>query len=356
MLNEMVMMVIGPEGVGKSTLLATMYQEFINTPNDSLFEVVTTKETKQALEESYQKLSEIVTQPVFTPVSHRLLPSTANMIPYQFEVTFKGKKELAVKCYDCAGELVLAEVEEDQEFNVFKTKLAQAVVIVNVIDGAALMEGNQAISDKINQSRRIYELLHPILTNDQNHLILFVITKCEVWLKGHKSARQKLQEVFEKRYRRLLALMKDCHNVVGVLMPVKTLGCVEFSHIEGRGETGKLVFVKKANLAFAPTNTAQVLRYALAFALSQHNRKRSVWLKLLQRFSPDELVSSFALSRSPLPPRKKSGLWKKLLRRLAREEIVFKTALNKFASEPHSSFKVYGNKFLLEEVVRKEIG
>jgi energy-coupling factor transporter ATP-binding protein EcfA2 len=355
MLNEMVMMVIGPEGVGKSTLLATMYQEFINTPNDSLLGVVATKETKRALEESYQKLSEIVTQPVFTPVSRRLLPSTANMIPYQFEVTFKGKKELAVKCYDCAGELVLAEVEEDQGFKVFKTKLAQAVVIVNVIDGAALMEGNQASSDKINQSRRIYELLHPVLTNDKNHLILFVITKCEAWLKGNKSARQKLQEVFEKRYRRLLTLIKDCPNVVGVLMPVKTLGCVEFSHIEGRGETGKLIFVKKANLAFAPTNTAQPLRYALAFALSQHDRRRSLWLKLLQRFSPDEVISSFALSRLPQQQRKKSGLWKKLLRRLAREEIVFKTALTKFTSEQHSNFKVYGNKLLLEEVVMKEI-
>lgn len=350
MLPEMAMMVVGPEGVGKSTLLATMYKEFINTEQtSSAFKFATSKQATVALEESYQKLSEVVNQPLFTQVNRRFLPSTVKLTPYQFEISFKGKQELLFKCYDCPGDLVWADVEEDEMFADFKKKLGQSTVIVNVIDGAALVEGSRAFAEKVNLPHRIYELLHPVLTNNRSHLVLFVVTKCETWLKGPASHRQKLLNAFEKRYHSLLTLIKESPSVVGVFMPVKTLGCVEFSHIEGRGETERLVFVRKANLAFAPKGTAQPLFYALTFALSQYDRKRGVWFNMLRRFSPEGAGSSLALSKSP-PRNNKSGLWKKLLRRLAREEIVFRTALNNFAQSREKGGKVYGNESLLEVV------
>jgi hypothetical protein len=112
--------------------------------------------------------------------------------------------------------------------------------------------------------------------------------------------------------------MKEQQNVVGVLMPVKTLGCVEFSRIEGRGKDETIFFSRKTGLDFSPEKVDQPLRYALDFALSQHDKNRSGW-------------SRFA-------------------RWLSNKDRAFQIALGKFAQGRDRSFKVYGNRLLLDVI------
>ncbi len=305
---------LGPDGVGKTTLLATMYHELSHIDNQSGFKFVASKDTQHDLKEAYQKLSRIIAQPTFTPTGS-LLKGTAGIVERQFEILFLGKKELNLVFCDIAGGIMRAKSGKD--FEEFKQKLEQAIVIINVIDGSALIEGDELLSANKNDPKQISEHLLPILLDGRNHLILFVITKCETWLRNEKK-QKKLEAAFEKQYEMILKQIEELENVIGVLIPVKTLGCVEFTHIDYHENLQEMIFVRKPNLQFKPENTDQPLRYALAFALLEHNQNRTKWNKFVR------------------------WLWN--------EDIAFEKALREFTEARSRAFKIYGNSSLIEVI------
>ena len=312
--NQTMMMMIGPDGVGKTTLLATMYHQF--DQQQSGFELAASKDTDADLKEAYLKLSKILTQPTFTPTGP-LLRGTAGIVERKFEILFQGKTELNLVFYDIAGGLIHANMDSNHhDFQEFKNKLEESIVLIIVIDGSILVEGDELLFNQRNNPQQIYKLLVPLLQNEkQDHLLLFVITKCEAWLKNAKR-KNLLETAFEKRYKVILNLLAQKNNVAGVLIPVKTLGCVEFTHIDSRSKNKKLIFVRKPNLKFQPQNTDQALRYALAFALLQHDKHRNKWNRLMR--------------------------W------IRDENVVFQQALSDFADARNRSFKIYGNASLIE--------
>ncbi|HDN27222.1 MAG TPA: hypothetical protein ENG03_09040 [Thioploca sp.] len=318
MQKNIVMTMLGPEAVGKTTLLATMYNELakIETTEHG-FHFAAANDTGVDLETAYQKLSQIIEKQAYTHIG-QLLPGTAGIIERQFEISFQDKKELDLSFYDIAGGLLLAK-EDNKDIKEFKGILAQAAVIINVIDGAALVEGSLLLSDSINQPTRVRDLLRPGFTQSkQKRLVLFVITKCETWLKDEQG-QKKLQKAFETRHKPVLNFIEERSNVVGVLIPVKTLGCVEFSRIEGRGEDETIVFTRRPHLEFSPEKVDQPLRYALAFALLQHDKNRSGW----SRFASD---------------------W------LSNKGEAFQESLIWFANGRDRNFKAYGKKSLIDVI------
>lgn len=314
MANGTIMLMLGPDGVGKTTLLATMYHELSQIDNNSPFTLMATADTHQDLRAAYEKLSTITTQPTFIPTGP-LLKGTAGIIERQFHLLFNRKSELDFIFCDIAGGILRAE-ETNQDVIDFKTRLNQATVIINVIDGSALVEGDPTLANSKNEPQLIYELLSTLLQADkQPHLILLVITKCEAWLKN-AATQQQLEQAFETQYEMMINCLQTMTNAVAVLIPVKTLGCVEFTHIDYQNPRKEMIFVRKPNLPFQPNNTDQPLRYALAFALQQHNHNRSTWNKFMR--------------------------W------LSNENIAFHRALVQFAEERHRNFKIYGNPSLIE--------
>ena len=308
------MMMLGPDGVGKTTLLATMYQQLSQMDNDSPFTLMATADTHQDLQAAYEKLSTIMTQPTFIPTGP-LLKGTAGIIERQFQLLFNRKPELDLIFCDIAGGILRAE-ETNQDVIDFHNRLSQATVIINVIDGSALIEGDPNLASSKNEPQLIYELLSSRLQAEkQPQLLLFVITKCEAWLRNAES-QQQLEQAFETQYEAMIALLAEMTHIVAVLIPVKTLGCVEFTHIGYQNQVKEMIFVRKPNLPFQPNNTDQPLRYALAFALQQHNQNRSKWNKLMR------------------------WLWN--------ENTAFHHALVQFAEERQKNFKVYGNASLIE--------
>jgi len=294
MLNRFVMIMVGLDGVGKTTLLSTMYHELSRIDNPAGFEVAASEDTHRDLHDAYKKLSTILAQPTFTP-TWPLLKGTAGIVERQFEILFKGKKELELVLCDIAGGLVRAK-EGNPDFDELKNKLEEAIVIMNVIDGSVLVEGDELLSIQKNDPAQIYKLLLPILRQGKNYLILFVITKCEAWLKNEKTRKQ-LETAFETQYEMILKLIEGLDNVVGVLEK-------------------EVIFVRKPNLRFKPVDIEQPQRYALAFALVQHNQHRSQWNKFMRWF------------------------WN--------EDVAFQKALTEFAEGRSRSFKIYGNLSLIE--------
>lgn len=276
------MMVLGAAAVGKTTLLATMYNKLVQTTGS--ISLIASNNTGVDLANAYDKLAKISNQPNFRPMG-RLLEGTQGIIEHQFGILFENKKILDLSFYDTAGGIVL-EKEESKDFKEFKRILTQqASVIVNVIDGSALMEGSDLYWDKSNRPNRIRELLLPALSDSlqPHHLVLFVITKCESWLKDEQSKQQLLKN-FETRYEKIIKLVGN-DQTVGVFLPVKTLGCIRFARIENKGqETEEAVFDKEFSpppeskpLPFNPEYIEQPLLYGLIFVLLQLHRNNSSW-------------------------------------------------------------------------------
>jgi len=315
------MMMLGASGVGKTTMLATMYRALLrmDTEAQAGFTFKAIGDTIHDLNDAYEKLEDLIKIPGNTELSERLLPADQGILERNFSVLFKGKKEFDFRFFDHAGGLIkMKEKDNPADVTLFKSLLQEAIVIINVIDGAVLVQGSEFLNNRINNPYLIYELLSEALNDDQEHLVLFVITKCEAFLKN-SNGRKLLHDKFEERHKEVLNLIRDSHrkNVVGVLIPVKTLGCVEFSHIKnfGEKEKEKLIFVRKPSLQFKPENIEQPLRYALAFALSQHDKNR--------------------------------GLFENFFRWLLNKDEVFQNALKQFANNRDKTFKMYGSTSLL---------
>lgn len=283
MSSKIVMTVLGAEAVGKTTLLATMYNKLVQAGGK--LSLTASDNTGAELTTAYDKLAKISNEPNFKPVG-RLLEGSQGIIEHQFEILFKHRKILDLSFYDMAGGIVL-EKDDSKDFQDFKKILTQeATVIVNVVDGAALMKGSDLYSDKVNRPVRISNLLRPALfeqLQSQPHLVLFVITKCESWLKDDQS-KQQLLATFEKRHKPVIDLVRNHQEAVGVFLPVKTLGCVEFARVENKGAEGeKLIFSKNPLLSFKPEQIEQPLLYGLIFVLLQHLKSLSWWYKVFHR-------------------------------------------------------------------------
>jgi len=296
---KITMTVLGAEAVGKTTLLATMYTKLVHSSGN--LSLKASDSTGVALSKAYEKLAKRISEQGNFKSVARLLEGSQGIIEHQFQILHKSKKILDLSFYDIAGGIIL-EREDSKDFQEFRTILSQeSSVIVNIIDGAALVEGSELYSEKVNKPTRIYELLQPALENQRPHLVLFVITKCEHWLDDEEGKR-KLLEAFETRHKPVIKLVRDHQNVVGVLLPVKTLGCVTYSRVFGKGtENERINFDRKFSppprpvpLPFSPEQVEQPLIYGLIFVLSQHLNNLSWWDKLFRRSEYHALQNALA--------------------------------------------------------------
>jgi len=293
-MSEISVMLLGPSGVGKTTLLATMYKELGRTvyhhekeaehlKSLSSFDITAHQNTGNALDEDYEKLKTLLKQPSFTPLNSPLR-GTQGIIKHKFNMSFNQQKLFDLVFYDIKGGLLHTD-DSNPDFTTFKAKLAQSYIIMNVIDGAALMNSftkhRETLHDDVNKPTKIRDLLKFVLDSGRPCIVLFVVNKCETWF--HEA--QKLRDSFEERHREVINLIRTRDKVAGMYIPVKTLGCVQFSRFEGEGKEEQMVFTRNYEADFKPEDVDQPLRHALSFALSHHHQNRNVLTKMFGSIS-----------------------------------------------------------------------
>jgi len=306
--REIHMTMLGPSRVGKSSLLATIYRHINNMGAN--FHLKPNDETHDRLDAAYHDLGKVIEQPSFTFVE-KLLEGTAGFIEYRLEVFFRQTHEFDLIFHDFRGE---AMMESGSDLVTLRKKIARSHVIFNVLDAVSLMEVGPILGDERNGHERAKTILHKALQPNEKYLLLFVLVKCESYVKT-ASSREQLIKRFEERHAPVLRLIDELNqtnkNVVGVLIPVITLGCVKFKKIDSEGN---YVFVRTPG-DFAPREVDQPLRYALAFALHHVDQNR--------------------------------GFWEYFWRLLTGEKALFRQALINFYSQRKTGYKIYGNPDLL---------
>jgi GTPase SAR1 family protein len=264
--NELRITMLGPRGVGKTTLLASMYNEFDKTVTNINLTLTPSQATSSSLQ---QRLAELKSQTeVFSATGG--IDGTNTPKNFDFELGMIGKQpELKLIFNDFPGGYIHDNPAQVQKY------LDESDVIMLVIDTPAVMESKGIWHERINAPQTITDLFKRVTRNlTKTKLLLLVPVKCESYVQTDREAREMLTRLKDS-YDPLLNLLKsDAVNgqIAVAFTPVQTLGVVRFARIEMMLQGEPRFFFRKIspNAVYSPQDVDQILRYTLGFSIKKY--------------------------------------------------------------------------------------
>ncbi len=286
---------IGPSGVGKTSLLATMYRTIqssfsgnfkFDPLNDAVFKI---------LQDKYTSLGKMVDKPAATRVIN-CDSATRNIQEYPFgldHVDAAGKREkiALVNFFDTPGAMTTDLSDE------LKARISESHIIINAIDAGVMMKAGNPAAERFNGYGEVKRLLdNYVLTPDTgNKLVIFAIIKSETWIMDRQDERVALADreyllrKLHENISELLDLFRPEKPYLAVICPVETLGCVEFSMVTKDDDGYPAIHYKKVfGKNFNPRHVQLPLYFALRFILTEWCNNRGIF----ERFW-DAYIGSF---------------------------------------------------------------
>ena len=283
MANTLNITMLGSRGVGKTTLLASVYNEFDSTVKNIGLTLTPTLETSSILQ---QRLSELKQQAgEFTATGG--LDGTNTPKDFIFNLGMIGSSpELTLVFKDFPGGFIKNNPGEVKKF------VDQADVILLAIDAPAMMESKGRWHEKINTPQIIADLFKQVLPNLQKttktKLLILVPVKCESYVQSDNDSKNLLRTLKDS-YLSLLNLLKDdslLDKIAVVVAPVQTLGNVRFTRIDIDSDEPRFFFRKiSQHVAYQPADVEQILRYTLSFVIKKYLDDMNFFQRILSIFS-----------------------------------------------------------------------
>lgn len=268
---------LGPSGVGKTSLLAAMYDQFDNVSRDLQLAVegegkselnTRLKELKSLVDCSSIKLKDGVTQTKSEP----------RLFKFKFGQTGTAPA-LEINFQDYPG----GWLGEDDNKNKVKELIRESAVVLIPIETPALMERGGKYHEEFNQPTQLNELFKTIYKDlDSPRLVILAPVKCEKYMQNPPELFRKVREGYHKMLTQF-ASEKLLSKVAVVITPVQTVGSVVFSRVEEIDNQPILHYRKpQSSDPYQPKNTEVPLRYLLCFLLKLHldNRRNSVLTRI----------------------------------------------------------------------------
>ncbi|MEC4805758.1 MAG: hypothetical protein SAJ12_03600 [Jaaginema sp. PMC 1079.18] len=284
--NELKIIMVAPPGVGKTSFLAAMHEEFnktfananINTwtsDSKTLFALEACKQVLKNIDPKLQKKKVTPTNPPDDPWEDE---------GFVFELGSGGKKFMKLRFTDPSGEY-FSPTATSRQREYIEQQLQECDAVVVPIDATALTEmQSQKVNDtgvgtwhqEVNNPSQITNLLKNAYSsledNSVPRLIVLAPVKCETYMKYQKKADKLLDRV-QKGYRDLLNHLKSpelIDRVAVVVTPVQTIGNVAFSHhkTDSEGVTRFIYHKTPIDAPYSPQDGDQPLRYILRFLIN----------------------------------------------------------------------------------------
>lgn len=298
---------LGSRGVGKTSLLASVYDQFDSAVRNIDLALTPDTKTSGILQKCLSDLKSMAD--TFTPKGG--IGGTSGVMEFVFDLGTIGKSpELRLIFTDFRGGLI----EEDPEK--IQGLLRESDVILLAIDAPAMMEKRDANSgkpegrwhEKINLPTTITALFKKFTQNlNGTKLLLLVPVKCESYLQSEKDAKN-LLSVLEQCYQSILSdLSKEKlpSQIAVAVNSVQTLGNVRYSSINILPSGGpQFSFRKFKSPAYEPKDVEEVLKYTLGFSIKKYLDNMPWWkriFKLTRHF--ENAVKKLATDRTDDPKR-----------------------------------------------------
>ena len=278
-MQELKITMLGASGVGKTTLLTAMYEQFESNIGSTNLQLTPDDESAAILQDRLIELKSLLD--VFEANGRMGIQGTEAMAgpeslrSFTFGLGRKGETpSLNLRFYDYPGGYHATQAsKEEKEF--VKNTLRESTAVLIPIDAPSLMEKNGRFHEKINRPQQIKALFNAAYQDlNSPRLIIFAPVKCEKYLKNNKTAKELLEKV-KQGYTPLL----DHFNspslnpwVASVITPVQTVGSVIFSRMEVDSENNPHFYFRKTrhDAEYSPVDSEQPLRYLLCFLLKLH--------------------------------------------------------------------------------------
>ncbi|MBD2294329.1 hypothetical protein H6G06_12740 [Anabaena sphaerica FACHB-251] len=274
-MHELKITMLGPSGVGKTSLLTAMYEQFESNIGKTNLQLTPDLDSSALLQE---RLAELKTLPDSFETKG-WMQNTEDYKSFFFELGKKGAKpSLKLHFQDYPGEYLNSKSPREEKERV-ENFVNQSAAVIIAIDTPALMEKNGYWHDLINKPQMITNIFQRAYRDiDSPRLVIFAPVRCEKYLQNEQSISELINQI-EIGYAKLLDDLKTellLAKVAVVVTPVQTVGSVLFSRIEMNGNNPLFIFRKTSHDAkYNPKDSEQPLRYLLRFLLKLHLEKKN---------------------------------------------------------------------------------
>ncbi|CAD5912379.1 TRAFAC clade GTPase domain-containing protein [Planktothrix agardhii] len=288
---------LGPSGVGKTSLLAAMYDQFENVSQD--LQLYAEEESKSELNTRLKELRSLVDCSSIKLKND--VTQTFNPRSFKFEFGQTGTPPaLEINFQDYPG----GWLGQDDNKNKVKELIRESVAVLIPIETPALMEKGGKYHEEFNQPTQLNDLFKTLYKDlDSPRLVILVPVKCEKYMQNPPDLFRKVREEYQKMLNQF-ASEKLLPKVAVVITPVQTVGSVVFSRVE-EIDNQPIFYYRKGQPSdpYQPKNTEVPLRYLLRFLLKLHldKRRASIFTRILDSFGRNaelrNAVSRFAQPR-----------------------------------------------------------
>lgn len=289
---------LGPSGVGKTSLLAAMYDQFENVSQD--LQLVPDGDSKPILDGRLKELKSLVGDSIKVRGG---LQTTGEPRSFRFELGEIGTTaSLKINFQDYPGEYL----EQSGRLEEVKGFIRDSAVVLIPVDTPALMEKNGRYHEQFNQPSELNNLFKKVYKDlDSPRLVILVPVKCEKYMHNTPELLRKVEQGYQKILNQF-AGDKLLPKVAVAIAPVQTVGSVVFSRVEEDENNEPIFYYRKPQPkdTYQPKNTEVPLRCLLQFLIKLHldNRAKNPLYRALDSFNSNaslrNAVSGFAVRRN----------------------------------------------------------
>lgn len=290
-MREFEIAMLGPRSIGKTSLMAALYDGFDKSTKGINLQLVPDVDTQNRLDDTLAMLKSAVV-PNDTLKLGDGIEGTTVAEQFIFDLGQKARKpDLRVMFHDYPGEWLLNGNAKDVE-----TFVQRCSCIVIPINAAAVMVEKGKYHEQFNRANLVLRTLKKTLTQESTRdygprLVVLAPVKCETWTTKRARLSELVSAVTE-RYSELLEYLNSeaiRSDVALAIVPVQTLGCVEFSRVTLKKDAASQKEIPTIHYArtsidakYDPQDSEQLLRYSFRFLLKHYLATKSFpWLRNL---------------------------------------------------------------------------
>ncbi|NCJ08598.1 hypothetical protein GS597_19205 [Synechococcales cyanobacterium C] len=280
-MQELKVTMLGSTGVGKTSLLTAMYEQFATNIGKTDLQLTPDDESSAILQERLIELKSLLDDFEARGGVQATAGEPTDLRSFVFGLGRRGKPpSLQLNFRDYPGGYHLAKATPDKR-QFIKDLLEECVAVLIAIDAPALMELRGKWNELINRPQQITDIFRTAYQDIESpRLVIFAPVRCEKYMQTERSSLELVQRIKEE-YQGLFDLFGSgtlLPNVVAVITPVQTVGSVVFSRIETKDGMPHFRFRKIGHDArYSPKDSEQPLRYLLRFLLKLHLTNNRNW-------------------------------------------------------------------------------